>query len=50
MCGEIFEKKKIMMKCLFYFYEVESYFNNTNFDTTFPEFSLGFNHEQNSNA
>ena len=32
-----------MVKCLFHFYATEFYFNGTNFDTTFSEFSLRFN-------
>ena len=29
-----------MIKCLFHCYAIETYFNGTNFDTTFAEFSL----------
>ena len=35
-----------MIKCLFHFYAIETYFNGTNFDT---EFLLRFNLEQNLN-
>ena len=34
-----------MIKCLFHFYAIETYFNGNKFDTTFPEFSLRYNHE-----
>ena len=34
-----------MIKYLFHFYAIETYFNGTNFDTVFSEFSLRFNLE-----
>ena len=38
-----------MIKCLLHFYAIESYFSGTKFHTTFREFSLKFNQEQNCN-
>ena len=48
---EIFKKIVVfdVIKCFVSFYAIESYFNGTNFDTKFPEFSLRFNHKHNSN-
>ena len=47
MCIEIFKKNMVydMIKCLFQFYPIESFFNDANFDTRIPEFLLRFHNE-----